>query len=481
LGGLPTGKKMAYRDKTPIYNLKAVVRETGLKADTLRAWERRYGVPTPQRTESGHRLYSQYDIDVLKWLVDRQNEGLSISRAVELLHRLEAEGKNPFDVNAALAAQRHDLRPQEGHHIQIEVERGRLDEGGTVASMREAWIDACLNFDELRAEQLLAQAFALFPAETVCLDLIQKGLREIGLGWYEGKVTVQQEHFASALAIRRMEALLASTPAPTRPGRIMVACPPEEEHTFVPLLISLLLRRRGWDVVYLGANVPLRSLEATLATVRPSLVVLTAQQLYTAASLLEMAETLFRERVPLAFGGLVFTEVPELPEVIPGHYLGDTLENVVNQIEHLMTHLRPVPARRQVSYDYKEALDHFCSRQASIEAELWARMEDVIPKRLLASANQSFGRNIIAALTLGDMDFLNADIDWVEGLLVNHHQMPPEALEHYLNAYYDACVHHLGEPGFVVLEWLSRLLGREMHGRARQQQVKQPIAIRKEE
>ncbi|MFN3334677.1 MAG: MerR family DNA-binding transcriptional regulator, partial [Caldilinea sp.] len=51
---------MTYSDKTPIYNLKAVVQETGLKADTLRAWERRYGVPTPQRTDSGHRLYSQY-------------------------------------------------------------------------------------------------------------------------------------------------------------------------------------------------------------------------------------------------------------------------------------------------------------------------------------------------------------------------------------------------------------------------------------
>lgn len=472
---------MTYRDKTPIYNLKAVVRETGLKADTLRAWERRYGVPTPQRTDSGHRLYSQYDIDVLKWLVDRLNEGLSISRAIELLQRLEAEGKNPFEVNVAPGFQRHDPRAQEGRPIQIGGEAGRLDEANTIASLREDWINACMHFDELRAEQLLAQAFALFPAEMVCLDLIQKGLREIGAGWYEGKVTVQQEHFASALAVRRMEALLASTPAPTRPGRILVACPPEEEHTFVPLLISLLLRRRGWDVVYLGANVPLRSLEPTLATVRPSLVVLTAQQLYTAASLLEMAEALFRERVPLAFGGLIFTEVPELYEVIPGHYLGDTLENVVGQVEHIMAHLRPVPARRQVGYDYKEALDHFRSRQASIEAELWEHMEGVIPKRLLATANQSFGRNIIAALTLGDMDFLNPDMDWIEGLLVNHHQMPPDALEHYLHAYYDACVHHLAEPGFPVLEWLSRLLGREMPVQTQRQQVKQPIDRRKEE
>ncbi len=450
---------MAYSDKTPIYNLKAVVQETGLKADTLRAWERRYGVPTPQRTDSGHRLYSQYDIDILKWLIERQDEGMSISRAIELLGRLEEEGKNPLETSVTPGVQRSEQRAHDARSLQHVAETPRLGDIGTVAQMRDAWIAACLNFDEFQAEQLLAQSFALFPAEVVCLDLIQKGLHEIGAGWYEGKITVQQEHFASALAIRRMEALLSSTPAPTRPGRILVGCPPEEEHTFVPLLISLLLRRRGWDVIYLGANVPLRSLETTLDTVRPNLVILTAQQLHTAAGLLEMAELLLVERVPLAFGGLIFTEVTDLHEAIPGYYLGNKLENVLSEIEHIMTHLRPLPAQRQVSYDYKEALEHFRSRQAMIEADIWEHISGQMPKRLLAVANLSFGRNIIAALTLGSMDYLNPDIDWIEGLLVNHHQMPPEALEGYLTTYYEASVRHLDEQGTAVIEWLSRLLG----------------------
>lgn len=452
---------MTYSDKTPIYNLKAVVQETGLKADTLRAWERRYGVPTPQRTDSGHRLYSQYDIDILKWLIERQDEGMSISRAIELLNRLEEEGKNPLEATITPGAQRVETRPHEMRRL-TPAESPRLGEVGTVAAMREAWINACMNFDEFQAEQLLAQAFALFPTEVVCLDLIQKGLHDIGVGWYEGKITVQQEHFASALAIRRMEAMLSSTPAPTRPGRILVGCPPEEEHTFVPLLVSLLLRRRGWDVVYLGANVPLRSLETTLDTVRPNLVVLTAQQLYTAASLLEMAELLLVERVPLAFGGLVFTEAPDLHQAIPGYYLGDKLENAIAEIEHLMTHLRPTSAQRQVSYDYKEALDHFRSRQAMVEADVWENIGVNIPKRLLAIANLNLGRNILAALTLGDMDYLNPDVDWVEGLLVNHHQMPPDVLDGYLETYYQACIRQLDQPGVVVVEWLSRLLGHPM-------------------
>ena len=84
--------------KTPAYNLKVVIRETGLKADTLRAWERRYGLPNPQRTAGGHRLYSQYDIEMIKWLIERQNEGLRINRAVQLWQSFEEQGKDPLEM-----------------------------------------------------------------------------------------------------------------------------------------------------------------------------------------------------------------------------------------------------------------------------------------------------------------------------------------------------------------------------------------------
>ncbi len=59
--------------KDPRYNLSYVIQETGIKADRLRAWERRYQLPQPQRTEGGHRLFSEYDIQTIKWLMARQN------------------------------------------------------------------------------------------------------------------------------------------------------------------------------------------------------------------------------------------------------------------------------------------------------------------------------------------------------------------------------------------------------------------------
>ena len=122
--------------------------------------------------------------------------------------------------------------------------------------LRQDWLDACLAYDEQQATQILNQAFALYPPETVAVEVLQRAAAQVGEGWYQGDVTVQQEHFCSAQIVRRLETLVMAAPPPARPGRILVACPPEEYHVIGPLLLTFLLRRRGWEVVYLGANVP---------------------------------------------------------------------------------------------------------------------------------------------------------------------------------------------------------------------------------
>lgn len=434
-------------NRLPTYNLKAVVQETGLKPDTLRAWERRYGLPQPQRTPGGHRLYSQHDIDMLKWFVVRQDEGLSISRAVDLWHSLQEEGTDPLQTSTSQTTLSIPAPPP-------------LTVGSAITELQRAWIAACLAFDERTAENILAQASAMYPLETVCFELLQKGLTHMGEGWYKGEVIVQQEHFASALAMRRLDALVAATPPPTRPGRILIACPPGEEHTFSPLLITLLLRRHGWDVLYLGADVPSARLEFTLATARPQLVILPAQQLHTAASLLEMAHLLDQERVPLAYGGAIFNHLPDLRSRIPGHFLGERLDTTPQVVEQFLMSPRlgwPPPVVPQPSEEYQQALAHYREQQALIEAHVWRLLKDEhIPPSRLAQANMKFARNIIAALMLGDIEFMGTSITWIEGLFINH-QMPTEQFHRYVSAYRQAVQTHLDERGQVIRDWLAQL------------------------
>lgn len=429
----------------PVYNLKAVVQQTGLKPDTLRAWERRYGLPSPERSGGGHRLYSQRDIDTIKWLMARQREGLSISRAVELWEQLKAGGQNPLRV----------VRPIATPAAAIPVPHLA---GGTVDQLREQWIDACLAYDEQRAEQLLNQAFALYSPETVAIDLLQGAVAQIGKGWYEGDVTVQQEHFCSSLAVRRLEALVMAAPRPTRPGRILAGCPPEEHHVIGLLLLTFLLRRQGWEVVYLGADVPVEQLETTVAVTQPHLVIMAAQLLHTAATLEEASRLLQQEGVPLAYGGLVFNLLPALRQRIAGHFLGEQLEAAPQIVETLMAAPRPVPTPETVPDVYLQALEHFRERQGLIEALVIQELNSGgYAHNHLALANRQLGLNMDAALTLGDMDLLGSDIEWVTGLLKNH-RLPVEALYGYLHAYYQTVTEQLDERGQPIVTWLGKLL-----------------------
>jgi DNA-binding transcriptional MerR regulator len=434
--------------KSPSFNLKVVVAETGIKPDTLRAWEKRYGLPTPKRTKGGHRLYSAYDIEVVKWLMQRQEEGLTISRAVKLWRQLEQDGLNPLALHEAV--QGNGRNAPETHKLPLA--------GSRLDKLRQEWLAAIYNFDEAASEQILAQAFALFPPETVCLELLMKGLAAIGQQWYEGEATIQQEHFASALAMRRLHTLLAAAPPPTLPERIIVACPPQEDHTFSPLLLSLMLRYRGWHVIYLGANVPLERMETTLETVHPDLVLLTAQQLHTAASMLEIARFLYNQHVPLAFGGLIFNLLPSLKERIPGHFLGNDLAEVPQVVENLLRFQPAPPAAAPPPASYQTALHSFQERQSQIEAALWSVMKQHgMPYEHFVNANMQLAKNITAALTLGDMRYIGVELAWIEQLLSNYN-WPPDALKLYLAHYRAAAEQFMNGDGRPVLAWMQAVI-----------------------
>ena len=427
----------------PLFNLKAVVQQTGIKPDTLRAWQRRYGLPSPRRSAGGHRLYSHRDIDTIKWLTARQQEGLSIKRAVEQWRQIEAQGRDPLQETAATPGA---VAPP-------------LHAGGeALEKMQCDWLDACLAYDEQQATLILNQAFALYPPETVAVELLQRAAAQIGEGWYRGAVTVQQEHFCSAQIVRRLEALVLAAPPPSRPGRILVACPPEEVHVIGPLLLTFLLRRRGWEVIYLGANVPIDRLETTVSVTKPRLAIMTAQQLHTAATLAEAAIVLHGEGVPLAYGGLIFNRQPPLRNRVAGHFLGEVLEAAPQVVESLMAAPHPVPAAEPVSEAYHQALDRFQKRQALIEARAVQILNAAgFAHNHLTVANRELSLNIGAALALGDMKLLGTDIAWIRGLLENR-LVPDDALFDYLGAYSQAAADQLGPEGLIA-GWLGELLG----------------------
>ncbi len=436
---------MPRTDESPTYNLRAVVRETGVRPDTLRAWERRYGLPKPHRSPGGHRLYSKRDISVIKWLRARQIEGLRISKAVDLWRSLEAQGEDPLQLE--------EFRPAEWT-----TPPSSLAGGALLEDLRRDWVDACLAFDEPRSEVVLAHAFSLYPPEVVCSQVLQSGLAQIGEGWHRGEVSVQQEHFASSLATRRLETLISALPPHTQAARVLIGCPPYEEHTFATLLLVFLIRRRGWDVIYLGANVPLERFRNTTQATRPSLVVMAAQTLYTAASLLDVAQTLQDGSLPLAYGGLIFNQIPDLQNRIPGHFLGTSLQEAPQAVERFLRTPSQAPSFEGPSDDQAGILEDYQEARAEIESVVWKLLgSDLVPRPALARANISMARNLSAALKLGDVGYLDESLEWLQAQMPNH-RWKQEQLTGYLAAYVEACKSYLTGRGRVIARRLEELL-----------------------
>lgn len=429
---------------TPAFNLKVVLKETGLAADTLRAWERRYGLPVPQRTQGGHRLYSQRDIEIIKWLMKRQAEGLSISRAVDMWNEQLNSGLDP------LADSSQSLLTSTSH-----VPTQYRTPDTTLDSLRTQWVEACMDFNESTAEQTLNQAFSMFPVEAVCLDVLQKGLAEIGNRWYENIASVQQEHFASGLAMRRLDALLIASPAPTRNQIVILGCPPEEWHTFTALLFALLLRRRGLQVIYLGANVPVSRFANTVKNVKANLVILVAQQLITAATLQKTALVLSRHDFPVAFGGRIFNLHPDMTRYISGYFLGIELNAAMEEIEIILKSKIIHPQPKAASQEYVAAHEAYISKRAQIELTLRKTLEPLsISPDDLKTGMQFLGDNITAGLQLGDMNYVSAEVDWLKALL-QAYETPPQQLIHFMKSYARVVDKTIDGQGKPIFDWFA--------------------------
>ncbi|MBN2677882.1 MAG: cobalamin-dependent protein, partial [Anaerolineaceae bacterium] len=408
-------------------------------------WERRYGLPKPSRSSGGQRLYTRQDIDTIKWLQARQGEGMRIHRATELWKELVAAGRNPLGQRGAGGVHTSARQPDNGVPLDV---------------LRRQWLDACLAFNRHPADDILNEALAMYPLERICVELFQKALNEVGERWYRGSATAQQEHFVSAQVMRRLQALIHAAPDPTRMQTIMLGCPPGELHTYPSLFLGLMLRRKGYKVIDLGADIPLEEMLPTITAIRPDLVIFTAQQLTTAAAILSAANLLKGWGVPLAYGGLVFNRIPTLTTLIPAHFLGDTLPGALAAIEHLLSGVQAQPVIDNSVNDWSTLLEQYHESRPRIELAVYAGLpEPGLPVEQLRDVNAYLGDRLETALKFGDPALIDPDLEWLSGLLSTHH-LSADLLAGYLRSYMQVLAQEMGSNGKTILDWMTAFLSR---------------------
>jgi DNA-binding transcriptional MerR regulator len=219
-----------------------LARRTHVTPDVLRAWERRYGLLQPERSDGGYRLYSSTDEDRVRAMVRQLEAGVPAGEAA----RLVVEGREP-----------------------PELESPGLP--GLSAELREA-LD---RFDEARTQDAFDKLIATLSFEGAARDVILPYLRELGERWEREEVSVAQEHFASIVLRARLLGLARGWDRGIGP-RALLACAPGELHELGLIVFGLLLRQRGWRITYLGADTPVDTLTAVARQLAPAAVVLVA-------------------------------------------------------------------------------------------------------------------------------------------------------------------------------------------------------------
>jgi DNA-binding transcriptional MerR regulator len=211
-----------------------LARRTGASRELLRAWEHRYGLFSPGRSDGGYRLYSGADELRVRRMQARLAEGMS----------------------AAEAASAVRSAPESGDAL------GRLD-------------DAFGRFDAAAAEELLDRLFAARSPGEVVLEVVLPVLHRIGERWETADHEVAREHFASNIVAGRLLALARGWDDGDGP-RAVLACPAGEEHDLGLIAFGLALREHGWRIVLLGRNTPGHIVARAAAELDVAAVVLAA-------------------------------------------------------------------------------------------------------------------------------------------------------------------------------------------------------------
>jgi MerR family transcriptional regulator, light-induced transcriptional regulator len=225
-------------------------RRTGISAELLRTWERRYGLLLPARSPAGYRLYTEADEDRIRRMQAFQADGLSAAEAARAA--LYADGPSA-DLPAARPA-------PDGP-----------DPDGPATALAAA-LDA---FDEPAAQAILDRLLTDFTVESVLGRVILPYLRDLGDRWAHGRASVAGEHFASNLLRGRLAALARGWGHGHGP-RALLACPPGEQHDLGLLAFGIVLHRCGWRVHFLGADTPVGDLARVARDLRPDMAVLAA-------------------------------------------------------------------------------------------------------------------------------------------------------------------------------------------------------------
>ncbi|MEC4748147.1 MerR family transcriptional regulator [Methylomicrobium sp. Wu6] len=237
------------KDNSGQYLISTVSKRSGVKTELVRAWERRYQAVVPTRTAGGHRVYTDQDIARLTLLNQATRYGHSISR----IARYSLDELRKLLQGEKAAAPAKPLQPLNGNGSK---------------SLAEAYIHKCYAevtaFDARTLESLFENAIVELGIQNFIEDLLDPLLTLIGERWKTGELRPVHEHMASSIIRSLTYILRNNSPCSPAAPRMVVTTPLGQLHELGALLAAIIAELKGWQVTYLGANLPAEEIAAAV-------------------------------------------------------------------------------------------------------------------------------------------------------------------------------------------------------------------------
>ena len=226
-----------------MYTIKQVSALTGIAEARLRAWERRYGVVQPARSAGGYRLYDDSQVSALREMATLVANGVPASVAASVLTTAPGRGTS---ADGGLAS---------------DSTSASVDGLDGPPAAPWTWtdadlVDAAASLDPRRLWSTIDQAFGRASFEQVVEHWLLPQLVRLGEAWQAGRVSVAEEHFASAGLMRAISAVYDSAPTGSSGAAVLVGLPTGAHHELALFCFATCLRRLGSTVVYLGGDIP---------------------------------------------------------------------------------------------------------------------------------------------------------------------------------------------------------------------------------
>jgi len=241
------------------YPIKVVSQKTGLSIHVIRAWEKRYNVVIPQRTDTNRRLYTENDVEKLRLLSIASNQGYSIGSIAH--YSIDELNKILGNENAddSIEESNKNLQNDQAHQGIYYLDR---------------CLDAIINLNAQELEKVLYRALVDLPQPKFLEDLISPLLTRIGELWKKGEIRIVNEHVSTAIIRKTLTSLIDNNSIPHNAPTILIATPKGQLHELGALIIGVVASADGWNVVYMGPDLPGEEIAAAVERLHPKILAL---------------------------------------------------------------------------------------------------------------------------------------------------------------------------------------------------------------